>query len=118
MSDARSILLMVSEVFGPSGILRYASERTLGQITAVALFIIRMINDSHITPYLEGDQTDYILFLKDFACALHDAAIDERHNLAIYSQFVREQLCSPSQSFQNDTELPVFLLERAFRPLA
>jgi hypothetical protein len=77
-----------------------------------------MISDSHITPYLEGDRTDYILFLKDFACTLHDASIDERHSLAIYSRFVREQLHSRSQSFQNDTELPVFLLERAFRPLA
>jgi hypothetical protein len=39
---------MVSEVFGPSGILRYASERTVGQITAVALFIIRVRWDPSI----------------------------------------------------------------------
>ena len=78
---------------------------------------LQIINDSHLTPYLEGDQTDYILSLKDFACTLHDAAVDERHSLSVYSQLVRHQLHSPSQSFQNDTELPIFLLERAFRPL-
>ena len=42
MSDARGILKLVSEVFGPSGILQHATERTMGQITAVALFVSRV----------------------------------------------------------------------------